>query len=236
MDAAAVVRDAAAIDAPRGRAPGAGRCPSPGTFHAPPALRNFLPYGRELLDEGLEAAALVAFERASQASPSASTLYRLGTLLAKTGDAARARAAFECGARAAARRWPRRTTTWAPCWRRAATSTAAIERFRQALAATPEYPDALNNLGYALLLSGREQEARRALREARSPCSPTSRKRSTTSGCCSAAAAISTAPSGISATRWRGAPIIGDAANNLALVLVARGQPDEAVALLEDSW
>ena len=58
-------------------------------------MRNYLPYGRELLDQGLEAAAVVAFERAAQASPSASTLYRLGTLLAKSGDAARARAAFE---------------------------------------------------------------------------------------------------------------------------------------------
>ena len=58
-------------------------------------LRNYLPYGRELLDQGLEAAAVVAFERAAQANPSASTLYRLGTLLAKSGETARARAAFE---------------------------------------------------------------------------------------------------------------------------------------------
>ena len=69
--------------------------PFPGTFHSPLPPRNYLPYGRELLDQGLEAAAIVAFERAAQANPSASTLYRLGTLLAKTGEPARARAAYE---------------------------------------------------------------------------------------------------------------------------------------------
>ena len=37
----------------------------------------------------------VAFERAAAASPGASTLYRLGTLLAGSGQAAKARAAFE---------------------------------------------------------------------------------------------------------------------------------------------
>ena len=44
--------------------------PFPGTLYAPPGLRNYLPYGRELLDQGLEAAAVVAFERAAQANPS----------------------------------------------------------------------------------------------------------------------------------------------------------------------
>ena len=62
------------------------RCRFAGTFYSPLPLRNYLPYGRELLDQGLEAAAVVAFERAAQANPSASTLYRLGTLLAKSGE------------------------------------------------------------------------------------------------------------------------------------------------------
>ena len=59
------------------------------------AAQNYLPYGRELLDQGLERAAVEAFERAAQANPTPSTLYRLGTLLAKSGEASRARAAFE---------------------------------------------------------------------------------------------------------------------------------------------
>ena len=62
----------------------------PGTFYSALPLRNYLPYGRELLDQGLESAAVVAFERAAQANPGAPTLYRLGTLLARTGESTRA--------------------------------------------------------------------------------------------------------------------------------------------------
>ena len=40
----------------------------------------------------------------------------------------------------------------------------------------PDYPDALNNLGYALLLTGRDEEAR-TLYEKRWRCSRTFRKR-----------------------------------------------------------
>ena len=73
--------------------------PFPGTFYSPLPPRNYLPYGRELLDQGLDAAAVVAFERAAQANPNASTLYRLGTLLAKSGEPARARAASSAPSR-----------------------------------------------------------------------------------------------------------------------------------------
>ena len=38
---------------------------------------------------------MIAFERAAQANPGASTLSRLGTLLARSGETAKARAAFE---------------------------------------------------------------------------------------------------------------------------------------------
>jgi hypothetical protein len=68
--------------------------PFAGTFISSPGVRNYLPYGRELLDQGLEAPALVAFERAAQGSPSASTLYHLGTLFVKRSGR-QARAAFE---------------------------------------------------------------------------------------------------------------------------------------------
>ena len=68
--------------------PSGSRAPLPfaGTFYSPAGQRNYLPYGHELLDQGLETAAVVAFERAAQANPSASTLYRLGTLLVKSGQ------------------------------------------------------------------------------------------------------------------------------------------------------
>ena len=64
--------------------------PFPGTFHTGLPLRNYLPYGRELLEGGLERAAVTAFARAAEANPGAPTLYRLGTLLARSGETARA--------------------------------------------------------------------------------------------------------------------------------------------------
>ena len=68
--------------------------PSSVTFSEPGA-RSYLSYGRELLDQGLEGEAIVAFERAAQGNPSASTLYQLGTLLVRSQQPAKARAAFE---------------------------------------------------------------------------------------------------------------------------------------------
>ena len=47
-------RDAAAIDAATPAARLARAVPFPGTFYSPLPLRNYLPYGRELLDQGLE--------------------------------------------------------------------------------------------------------------------------------------------------------------------------------------
>src|SRR4030095_13014065 len=69
--------------------------PFPGTFYFGLPRRNYLPYGSELLDNGLERAAVSAFERAAQAKPGASTLYRLGTPPARSGEASKDRAAFE---------------------------------------------------------------------------------------------------------------------------------------------
>src|SRR6185503_416798 len=67
VDVALIQRDVATIDSsPAERLTRA--VPFPGTFYSPPPLRNYLPYGRELIDQGLEAAAVVAFERAAQAS------------------------------------------------------------------------------------------------------------------------------------------------------------------------
>ena len=139
IDAARVAADAGAIEAPTPEARLARAVPFPGTFHSPLSLRNFLPYGRELMDQGLEAAAVVAFERAAQANPSASMLYRLGTLLAKSGEPGRARAAYE-RALALSRISPRRTTISARCWPRPATSTAPIARFRRRSPPRPTIP------------------------------------------------------------------------------------------------
>ena len=94
MDVDQIVKDAATIDVPPAERL-TRAVPFHGSFYTGVPLRNYLPYGRELLDQGLEAAAVVAFERAAQANPGASTLYRLGTLLARSGETARARSALE---------------------------------------------------------------------------------------------------------------------------------------------
>src|SRR6185312_7084785 len=152
-----IVMDASTIDvSPTERL--ARALPFQGTFYSGLPLRNYLPYGRELLDSGLESAAVIAFERAAQADPGASTLYRLGTLLAKTGETARARAAYE-RALALQPDLAEANNDLGALLAQGGDLNGAIDRFRAALAATPDYPDALNNLGYALLLTGRDQEA-----------------------------------------------------------------------------
>ena len=134
-------------------------CPSRGRSTAAPGPRDYVPYGRDLLDQGLEAQAVVAFEQAAQGSPSASILYRLGSLLVKTGQTAKARAAYE-RALALQPDLSEASNDLGTLLAESGDLPAAIERFRAALAATPDYPDALNNLGYALLLTGQGAEAR----------------------------------------------------------------------------
>ena len=230
IDIAEILRDAAGIEATPGERL-ARALPFAGTFHSELGIRNYLPYGRELLDQGLESAAIVAFERAAEGNPSASTLYQLGTLLAKSRQPAKAKAAFE------------RALAMQPDLSEASNDLgallaqdgdvpAAIERFRAALIATPDYPDALNNLGYALLLTGREQEARQ-LYEKALQLQPDFAEASNNLGLILGRAG----ELGRAEPYFRKAlslkPDYGEAANNLALVLVAGGQADAAVQFLE---
>ena len=162
-DAAQLARDAGAIEiAPDSRLSRA--LPFAGTFYSALPQRNYLPYGRELLDQGLEPAAIAAFELAARASPGASTLYRLGTLLAKAGETARARDAYE-KALALQPDLAEASNDLGALLAQSGDVDGGIARFRAALASTPDYPDALNNLGYALLLTGHDAEARAPLRE-----------------------------------------------------------------------
>jgi Flp pilus assembly protein TadD len=225
-----IVNDAKAIEATPG-ARLARALPFPGTFYGGLPLRNYLPFGSALLDEGLDAAAVVAFERAAQANPGASTLYRLGTLLTRTGEKTRARSAFE------------RALALQPDLAEAHNDLgtllaqdgelgAAIVRFRAALTSMPEYPDALNNLGYALLLTGREQEAR-SLYEKALALQPDFPEALNNLGLLF----------GRAGDMDRAEKYFRDAANrradypealtNLALVLARKGQTDAAVAILE---
>ena len=209
-----------------------GPCRSPGSFHAPLSPRNFLPYGRELLDEGLEAEAIVAFERASQASPSASVLYRLGHAAdaRRAGAAGARRVRRRAGARSVARRSPQRSrhaagAGWRPRRRDRAVPAGAGRDAR--------VPDALNNLGYALLLTGRDAEAR-PLYERALALQPDFPEALNNLGLLLGRAAISTAPSGTSARRWRAGPTTAMPPTTSRSCWWRAAQADEAVALLED--
>ncbi|BCS34916.1 hypothetical protein TBR22_A41420 [Luteitalea sp. TBR-22] len=231
IDADAVLRDAAAIEAPD-EARLARALPFGGTFHAKVPMRNWLPYGSALLDEGLETEAIAAFERASQSSPSASILYRLGTLLARHGQRARARQAFE-SALALDPKLAEAHNDLGTLLAQDGDLPAAVARFKQALAATPDYPDALNNLGYALLLGGQPEQAR-ALYERALQLQPDFPEALNNLGLIAGRAGdLVTAE-----RRFREAlarrPAYGEAANNLALALVAQGRAADAVTLLED--
>jgi Flp pilus assembly protein TadD len=229
VDVSEILRDAARIEAsPAERL--ARAMPFPGVLLTPPGVRNYLPYGQELLDQGLEAAAVVAFERAAQGSPTASTLYRLGTLLVKSGQAVKARGAFE------------RALTLQPDLAEASNDLgallaqsgdlgAAIERFRAALAATPDYPDALNNLGYALLQTGREPQARE-LYERALKLQPDFPEALNNLGLILGRAGDVDRAEPYFRLALEKRPDYGEAVNNLALVLVTRGRSDEAVRLL----
>jgi Flp pilus assembly protein TadD len=230
VDVAEIVRDAGAMEPESPERLGRS-IPFSGDFYAPPGSRDYVPWGRELLDEGLEAQAVVAFEQVAKGKPSSSILYRLGTLLVKTGQNAKARSAYE------------RALELQPDLSEASNDLGtllaesgdlpgAITRFRAALETSPDYPDALNNLGYALLLTGRGPEARK-LYERALELQPNFPQALNNLGLILA----QQGDLGRAEPYFRKAleerPGYGEAANNLALVLVNRGRTDEAVGLLK---
>jgi Tfp pilus assembly protein PilF/peroxiredoxin len=231
LDVAEVLRDASRIEAPDAERL-ARAMPFPGTLYSAPPARNFLFYGRELLDQGLDAAAIAAFERAVQASPNASTLYRLGTLLQKGGDVGRARAAFE-RALALQPDLAEANNDLGTLLAQSGDLDGAIARFRAALATASDYPDALNNLGYAMLLTGQDADAR-GLYEKALALQPDFPEALNNLGLL-----LGRAGELAGAERYFRDAVArraeyGEAANNLALVLVARGDGDGAIRLLEE--
>jgi Tfp pilus assembly protein PilF/peroxiredoxin len=222
-------------DAPRIEVPPAERLaralPFEGTLYSPPGERNDMAYGRELQDQGLDGPALAAFERAAQGKPSSSTLYRLGTLLVKSGQTAKARTAFE-RALAMQPNLSEASNDLGTLLAQNGDIPAAIERFRAALDATPDYPDALNNLGYAFLLTGREPEARE-LYEKALKLQPDFPEALNNLGLVLGRAGELDHAEPYFRKALQKRPDYGEAANNLALVLVGRGQSDEAIRLLQ---
>ena len=230
VDVDQIVKDASEIDvSPTERLNRA--VPFRGTFYSGLPLRNYLPYGRELLDNGLEAAAVTAFERAVQSNPGASTLYRLGTLLARSGETVRARVAFE-RALALQPDLAEANNDLGALLAQAGDLDAAIGRFRAALTSIPDYPDALNNLGYALLLTGRDQEAR-GLYERALALQPDFPEALNNLGLLFGRAGDMNLAERYFRDALGRRPDYGEAANNLALVLVSKGQADAAVDLLQ---
>ena len=231
VDVSLILRDVPSIEvAPAERL--ARAVPFAGTFHSSPGQRNHLPYGQELLDQGLEAQAIVAFERAALGNPSASTLYRLGSLLVKSGQAAKAKGAFT---RALAMQpdLSEASNDLGALLAQGGDLPSAIERFREALATTPDYPDALNNLGYALLQTGGTQEARE-LYEKALKLQPDFPEAMNNLGLILGRDGDLDGAEPYFRQALAKRLDYGEAANNLALVLVARGQEDEAVRLLLD--
>ena len=206
--------------------------PFPGTFHVPPGARNDLQYGMELVEQGQEDAALPAFERAARGDPSAFTLYSLGTLYMKSGQPGKAKDAFERALRVKPD-FPRPATAWAPSSPRAGTCRRPSRCSRRPCEATPDYPDALNNLGYALLQSGREQEAFELYQKALK-LQPDFPEAFNNLGIFHARQGeMARAASPTSGRPWSGVPDYGEAGNNLALVLMAGDDPQGAMAVLQ---
>ena len=121
--------------------------------------------------------------------------------------------------------WPRPATTSARCWRRPATSTAAIARFRAALAVDARLPRRARTISaMRCSLTGHDDEAARALREGARAAAGLSRGAQQPGP----AARPGRRPRRRRALLPRRAGADGDAygeaANNLALVLVNRGQ------------
>ena len=146
--AADAVADVARIAAPSAERL-ARAVPFKGTFQVMPAERMYLQYALDLVEQGFEASALPAFERAAKQEPNAIAFYSLGTLYTKKGDTVRARAAYERALELKAD-FAEANNSLGALVAQGGDVAGAVARFRAALEAKPEYPDALNNLGYAL--------------------------------------------------------------------------------------
>jgi Tfp pilus assembly protein PilF len=230
VDVRLLLEDAARIEAPPVERL-ARALPFQGILYAAPGARDYVPYGRDLLDQGLEAQAVVAFEQAAQGKPSASTLYRLGSLLAKTGQTAKAKGAYE-RALALQPDLSEASNDLGTLLAEGGDVQAAIERFRAALSATPDYPDALNNLGYALLLTGQGEQARE-LYEKALKLQPDFPDALNNLGLILGRQGDLDRAEAYFRKALQARADYGEAANNLALVLANRGRADDAIQLLQ---
>jgi Flp pilus assembly protein TadD len=205
--------------------------PFAGTFYSNPGRRNSLQYGLELVEQGFEAPALVAFERAATGDPNAFTLYSLGTLYMKSGQPAKAKAAFE-RALEVQPDFAEASNGLGALLAQGGNLPAAIARFRVALEATPEYPDALNNLGYAYLQQGDGVRAHDLIEKALA-LQPDFPEAFNNLGIYYARQGDPARTEDAFRKAVEKRPGYGEAGNNLALVLMAREDVAGAVSVLE---
>jgi len=205
--------------------------PFAGTFYGIPGQRNYLQYGLELVEQGLDAAALVPFERAAKGEPSAFTLYSLGTLYTRGGQSAKAQAAF---ARALEVKpdFSEASNGLGALLAQGGNLPAAVARFKIALETTPDYPDALNNLGYALLQMGRNREAFDLYQKALA-LQPDFPEAFNNLGIFYAREGDPPRAEAAFKQAVQNRPGYGEAGNNLALVLMAREDVASATAVLQ---
>jgi Tfp pilus assembly protein PilF len=230
LDGVELARDAAGIDAtPAERL--ARALPFPGRFMAPPGERNEFQYSLDLAEQGFEAAALTAFERAARRDPSAVTFYNLGTLYVKAGQPVEAEAAFARALDLQAGHAEANNSLGALLAQRGDVDGAVV-RFRVALDARPEFPDALNNLGYALYQRGEDERAYELYRRALELQPQLPEAFNNLGIYFGQQGDLEQAESHFRrAVETR--PGYGEAANNLALVLAARGDEPGALAVLQ---
>jgi tetratricopeptide (TPR) repeat protein len=205
--------------------------PFAGAFHTPPGTRNYFPYALDLAEQGFDAAALAAFELAAERDPGHITFYNLGTLYAKAGRPAEARAAFE---RALSLRseYPEANNSLGALLAQRGEVAAGIARFQAALAARPDFADALNNLGYALVQMGKPEEAL-PLFERALAAQPEFPEALNNLGIYHGQRGDLERAERYFKQAVEQRPDYGEAANNLALVLAARGDAAGAVVLLQ---
>jgi tetratricopeptide (TPR) repeat protein len=231
VDVSQILQDAATIEASSAERLNRAR-PFNGVSTSDPGQRDYVPYARDLLDQDLEAQAIVALKLATQGRPSASVLYRLGSLLVKTGQTAKAIAAYE-EALILQPDLAEACNELGVILAQSGDIPGAIERFRAGIAVAPDYPEILTNLGYALLLTGQADEARKLYEKALS-IQPDFPEALNNLGLLLGRAGEMSGAEMYFRKALEKRPRYGEAANNLAFVLCSRRQVDDAIRLLQE--
>jgi tetratricopeptide (TPR) repeat protein len=231
----AITPEQVLADAPRILATPAERLaravPFAGRFYTAPGERNYFQYALELAEQGFEAQALGAFKRVAQADPSAITFYNLGTLHAKAGQPAEAKAAFERALQLKAD-YAEASNSLGALLAQGGDVAGGVARFRAAIEAKPDFADALNNLGYALFQSGRPQEAFELYQRALGVMPYFPEALNNVGIFYGQQGELDRAESYFKQA-LEARPAYGEAGNNLALVLAAKEQSEAAITLLK---